>query len=99
MKARSYFEQSADPTLDPNETGRRGRDSRDDFQQRGFSRAIGSDNCDGLPLLKFEGDVFQSPEVAFFLGLSAPSEVLYFPFFGQLASSTNDECLRAAAPG
>ena len=36
MKTRSDFQQSTDPSPDPHEPRRRCRDSRDDFQQRGF---------------------------------------------------------------
>ena len=61
MKTSSHFEKTADPPPDPHQPRRWCCDSRDDFEQGRFSRAVGSDDCNGLPLLDFEGNVLQTP--------------------------------------
>ena len=72
MEAGSYLEQAADPPPDPHPAGGWGRDAREDLQQRGFSRTIGADDRERLPLVDFEGDVPLKPRNRLFQR-SAPS--------------------------
>ena len=66
MKTGSHLKQAADASLYPHPAGGWGRDSRNDFEQRGFSRAVGPDDCERLPFFDLEGNVLQGPEIAFF---------------------------------
>ena len=62
MKAGADFEQRDDAAAQDGAPAGRFGDAREDFQQRGFARAVAADDADDFAGIDREGDVLQRPE-------------------------------------
>src|SRR5215213_441401 len=61
MKAGADFKQTPDSTAETHASRGWLSDTRDDFQQCGFARAIAADQSDNLALLDIEADALKGP--------------------------------------
>ena len=62
VKARSDFEQTRHAPFDADAPGRRLGDAAQNFQQRGFSRAVAPDDADDFALFDVKRHVLERPE-------------------------------------
>ena len=75
VEAGADFEEGADAAAHPDFAFGRLGDAAEDLEERGFARAVGSDDADDGSGLNFEGDVAEGPE-----------DIVGFPVSGRQAA-------------
>src|SRR5882762_4678869 len=63
METCSNLKQAAHPPVNLGKTGRRARDPRQDFEQRGLASSIATNQANNLTFPNVEGDVAECPEL------------------------------------
>src|ERR1700677_619625 len=70
MKARAHFEEAGDAAFEFNLAFARFGDAAQEFEQRGFARAVSADDAHGLALLDFKRNVIQRPKFLARVGIA-----------------------------